>query len=237
LGVFGGDMSLFSKIFGSGAEQTELEAFLGGITPEKFQSTYKSVKDPDLRVPAAISVYVLYLAQRFASGLREMMGKADKNSVKGSSYPFDAIAFEAAAYSHFWLMREKLNVDKDENEDEPEEDDPYFECLEASAQLTSSLLVSKTNFSLSTDLLMNRSITYSFEETRKSIKPQEKFAQFLVSSFQSRSPAIRSTAGISSSLPLQLSVISYIPIFSSSLLAECKKGARVMYLAHQDDAL
>lgn len=229
-------MGFLSKLFGGGLEQTPLEAIVVAMTLEKVQGTYKSVKNPKLRVPAAISVYALYLAYRFSSGLRDMLGKIDKGSQKGGVFPFDAIVFEAAAFCHFWLMREKLAVNEDEDEGAPEEDQ-YFECLRASAEITSSLLVKHTSFDLPADLLMQRSIAYSFEEARKSTRPEEKFAQFLVSSYQSQSPAIRTSVSISSSLPLQLSITSYIPIFSSTLLTEFKKGVRAMYLADQEGAL
>ena len=221
-------MNIFSKLFRKPNVQTPLEAFVSSITPEQSQTTYRSVKDEGLRLPAALSTWVLYLSHRFSSGLREMLASIDKQT----PFAYDSIAFEAAAFCHYWLMRDFLNADDDQTEDEI-----YFECLKASASITSSLLVSKTSFALSTELLMQRSMAYSYEEKCKAIPPEEKFAQFLVASFQSGSPVKKTAVGISSSLPLQLSVASYIPIFESTRLAEFKKVARVMFLADQEGAL
>jgi hypothetical protein len=232
-------MRFFSKWFGGGSKQTRLESILADFSPEMFQDTYQSVNDPDMRVPAVVSVHALYIARRFACGLREMMRKVDKESAKVDVFPFDAVAFEAAAYAHYWLIRERLLADHDEDEfgDVLDEGDAYFECLNESARLTSALLVKVTDFNLNPDLLRNRCLNYSFKEGIKSERPEETFSRFVISSIQSRSPVIKTSVCISSSLPLQLCVFTYIPIFSSSLLAECKKSAHVLYLAHLDGAL
>ncbi|MDT4332793.1 hypothetical protein ACQE3E_22880 [Methylomonas sp. MED-D] len=225
-------MGIFSKLFQKHAVQTPLEAFVSLVTPEQSQATYRSVKDESLRLPAALSTWVLYLAHRFSTGLREMLTSLAKTRGTNSPFAYDAVTFEAAAFCHYWLMREILNAD-----DEEPEDDAYFECLKVSANITSSLLESKTNFDLPTELLLKRSMAYSYDEKYKDVPPEEKFANFLISSFQSGSPTVKSPVGISTSLPLQLSVASYIPIFESAYLAELKKIARVMYLADQEGAL
>jgi len=226
-------MGIFSKLFRKQVAQTPLETFISTITPEQSQKTYRSVKDPTFRLPAALSTWVLYLAHRFSNGLREMLMSTEKSLGMSNAYSYDCVAFEAAAFCHYWLMREMLNTDED---DEPEDSD-YFECLKNSANITSSLLTDKVSFTLPDELLMQRSMAYSYEEKCKAVRPEEKFAQFLISSIQSGSPTTRSPVGISSSLPLQLSVSSYIPIFESTLLAEFKKIARVMFLADQEGAL
>ena len=225
-------MSIFSKIFHKPAVKTPLEAFIGLVTLEQSQATYHSVKDPSLRLSAALSTWVLYLSHRFSSGLREMLSSVGKPKGQNSTFAYDCVAFEAAAFCHYWLMRDMLNEDE-----EGVGDEKYFECLKAAANITSSLFCSKTSFSLPAELLMQRSIVYSHEEKFKTIRPQERFAQFLISSFQSGSPKKRTSVGISSSLPLQLAIASYIPIFESTQLAEFKKIARVMYLADQERAL
>lgn len=225
-------MSIFSRIFRKQALQTPLEAFISLVTPEQSQTTYRSVNDPSLRLPAALSTWVLYLSHRFSSGLREMLSSVGSAMEQNSTFAYDCVSFEAAAFCHYWLMRDMLNEDEEEVGD-----DKYFECLKAAANITSSLFASKASFSLPAELLMQRSMVYSHEEKFKAIRPQERFAQFLISSFQSGSPEKRTPVGISSSLPLQLAVASYIPIFESTQLAEFKKIARVMYLADQEGAL
>lgn len=227
-------MNMFSRLFGKKSLATPLEAFITSITMERSRATYHSVKDKSLRLPAALSTLALYLVQRFSSGLREMLAKLDKQSYPtNDSFPYDAVAFEAAAYCHYWLMRDMLNAEDDDETN----DETYFECLKNSARITSSLLAGKVPFDLPNDLLMKRSMGYSFEEKRKSARPEEKFAQFLISSIQSRSPLVKTSVGIESRLPLQLTVASYIPIFESTYLVEFKHAARVMFLADQEGTL
>ena len=227
-------MSIFSKLFVKKIIQTPLETLINSITPQHSQTTYKSVKNDNLRLPAALSTYTLYLTQRFSNGLREMLSSLDKlMTPMNEAFPYDAIAFEAAAYCHYWLMRDMLNVE-DEDEDE---DEAYFEFLKTSANITSVLLEDKTSFELPSDLLMKRSMAYSFDEKCKLGRPEEKFAQFLISSFQSRSPVVSTSVGVTSSLPLQLSIASYIPIFESTHLIELKEVARMMFFADLEGAL
>lgn len=224
-------INILSKLFGKKVVTTPLEEFIGSITLEQPRASYHAVNDESLRLPAALSTLALYLAHRFSNGLREMLTKLDSQT--NDSFPYDAVAFEAAAYCYYWLMRDMLNSD---DEDETS-DESYFECLKDSANMTSSLLAGKISFDLPNDLLMNRSIAYSFEEKCKSVRSEEKFAQFLISSIQSRSPLAKTTVGIESRLPLQLAVASYIPIFKSNSLAEFKKTARGLFLAGQEGAL
>ena len=227
-------MNIFSKILGKRSTTTPLEEFIGSIALEQSRVTYHSVKNKSLRLSAALSTLALYLVQRFCNGLREMLVKLDKQSYPtNDSFPYDAVAFEAAAYCHYWLMRDMLNAD---DEDETS-DESYFECLKNSANITSSLLAGRVSFDLPNDLLMKRSMAYSFEEKCKSVRLGEKFAQFLISSIQSRSPLIKTSVGIEIRLPLQLAVASYIPIFESTQLTEFKKVARAMFLADLEGAL
>ncbi|QOJ22572.1 MAG: hypothetical protein HRU78_02040 [Gammaproteobacteria bacterium] len=226
-------MDIFSKLFQKRVEKTPLETFICTITPEQPQRTYQSINDPNLRLPAALSTWVLYLSHRFTNGLREMLMSTEKSLGTSSVFSYECVAFEAAAFCHYWLMREVLNTDEDSEADESN----YFECLKNSANITSSLLTDKVSFALPDELLIKRSMIYSYEEKCKAVQPEEKFAQFLISSIQSGSPVTSAPVGISSSLPLQLSVASYIPIFESTQLAEFKKVARVMFLADQEGLL
>jgi hypothetical protein len=225
--------NFLSKFFQKKMEKTSLEKFISIITPEQFQRSYQATKNQNLRVAAALSTWVLYLSHNFSSGLREMLLSIEKTFKISSLYPYDCVAFESAAFCHYYVMREFLNID----EDDALEDDDYFQCLKDSANITSSLLLDRVGFTMPDDLLMKRSIAYSYAEKFKEIKPEEKFTQFLISSIQSGSPEKHSQTNIQSSLPLQLCIASYIPIFESTQLAQFKKSARVMFLADQEGAL
>lgn len=225
-------MKFLSQFFSKKFKQTSLEKFLSAIKLEQAQRNYQSVQNINLRLPAALSTWVLFLTHSFASGLREMSYSLNKKSNAKEVYAYDPVAFETAVFCYFWLMREFLNA---ENEDLDESS--YFECLNQSAQITYSLLLAEANFDVPDDLAMDRCIAYSRGEKFNGIRPEEKFAEFLISSVQSGAPAKRTAVGVSSSLPLQLVVTAYIPIFISTRLNEFKKVARNMFLAHQDSIL
>lgn len=225
-------MGIFSKFFRKQTTQTPLEAFISKITLDQAQRTYKSVENPTFQLPAALSTSVLYLAHHFSNSLREMLVSTD--SIKTSNgYSYDSVAFESAAFCYYWLMREMLNEDDDDEDEEPKVND-YLECLKISANITSSLIADKVSFSLADDLIINRSIAYSSAEKFKATRPEEKFAQFIISSIQNGSPSMMSSVDISSDLQLHLCAMAYIPIFESTLLTEFKKTARVMFLADQE---
>ena len=233
-------MKILSKIFGKKATKTPLEEFLGSITLEQARENYYSVKDESLKLPTALATFALHLSHRFVIGLRDMLNTLEKQiRITNADFPYDAVAFEAILYSYYWLMRDILNNDELEidGDDEPYDENDYLECLKNSANIASSILDSEAQFDLSNTLMMNRIMAYSFEEVRNSVRPEEKFSQFLISSIQSRSPQIKSNVGLKSSMPLQLSVASYIPIFETAQLAQFKKTAKAMYLADREGEL
>jgi hypothetical protein len=234
-------MSLLSKLFRKKILVTPLEEFIGPITLAQCETTYHDVTNKSSRLPAALSTYALYLAHDFSSGLREMLSNVDKHSTFANNrFPYDAVAFEAAAYCYYWLMRDMLNTDNEDEYEGYEDDkgeDIYLECLKDSAHMTSYFLNEKVPFDLSNDLLMKRIISYSFEETRKSVRPEAKFFQFLISSMQSGSPLIRTNVSMGSSLKLEVTVVTRIQTFEASVLATFKKSANDLFLADKEGRL
>jgi hypothetical protein len=239
-------MRLASKLFRKKLAVTALEAFLSPIGIDQCRTTYHDVRDKDLRLPTAISVYALFLSHAFASGLRDLLTTTDRKSkFAGKYFPYDAVAFEAAAYCYYWVMRDKLNSDYEHLDEEFDEDldddrkgeEDYFACLTTSSQITSSFIDKKVPFNLPDDVLLKRILSYSSHETSESARPEEQFFYLLVSSVQSGSPLVKTHVGVDSSLSLQLAVTSYIQIFESTRLAEFKKAARVMRLADKEGVL
>lgn len=210
-----------------------------------FPRLYRSVEKPALRVPSVTSAHALYIAGKFASRLRGMVRDLNKVVLrKGEPFPFDAVAFEAAAYAHYNLMRERLLADaKPDNEAGIEEDEPdedaaaFFDCVLLAAYATSDTLVQHTDFNLNSELLLNRCRAYAFNEGMKATPPWEQLSNFLISSIQSGSPAVKSSVSISSSLPLQLAVAGATQIFHSNSLAHFIEGTRLLYSAHLDGSL
>ena len=139
-------MKIFSSLFKKLPNRTQLEEFLQSITLEQPQKVYRSMKKESLRLPAALSVLALYLAHRFAVGLRQTLTSVDKSTKAKEKFAYDAVAFEAAAFCHYRLMQDVLD-----HLDVEVEDEIYFEYLKDSATITSSLFVGKTPFSLPRD--------------------------------------------------------------------------------------
>jgi hypothetical protein len=226
-------MGFLSRLFRLRPKQTRLESFLAGFTQEMMMRTCGSVSE-QAQVPTAICTRSLYIAGRFADGLRDMMQSVGKGlSVDREDFPFDVVTFEAAAFAHYWLMREALLADADSKEREEVHGDEaaFFENLKLAASAASQILADYTDFNLKSDLLMNRCLAYSFEERFKATPPEQQFSKFLMSSIQSRSPSVKSSVRISTNLPLQLCVATYIPIWSSTLLDELKKATRDLHMA------
>lgn len=224
-------MGFLSRLLRLRPKQTRLEAFLSGVTPERMLHACSSSSE-EVRVPMAISVRSLHIAVKFSDGLRDMVRKVGRGfAIEGEHFPVDAVAFEAAAYTYYWLMREALlhDVEPDEEEEIDEEEAEFLECLKLAASATSEIFVQHADFNVKSDLLMNRCLAYSFEEGMKATPPDEKFTSFLLSSIQSRSPSEKHSVGLSTSLPLQLCVATYVPIWTSTLLDELKKGTREFY--------
>lgn len=232
-------MNPFSKWFGRSTTPTRLEVFLSALSPEMFQSTYQAVADPKMRVPAVVSVHALLLAGGFACGLRDMMLKVSQARSTRSAFQFDAVATEAAAFAHYWLLRSQVCTrhDRPMSASVPHKDDDYLECLRESARLTNLSLERKVGFTLDSDLMLKRCNSYWFAEDVKSEPAEDRFGRFVISSFQSGSPTVETSVSISTSLPLQLCVTTYVPIFVSTRLADLETSTHALYLAHLEGKL
>ncbi len=101
-------MGFFSKVLRR-APRTDLERFLSTLGPEKAMATYDSVTNPDLRLASALSILVLLTTGKFCKSANELISKLERATTsQGHHPPYDVMAFEVAAYCHYWLMRKEL---------------------------------------------------------------------------------------------------------------------------------
>lgn len=156
-------MSLFSDLFASSAKVSALEERLQKITVDDAKWAYQNTSDSDLRIPSAITMLVLRLAHNFSKDLVKQGDKFDK-TLKGQKHQslYDIIAFEMAAYIHFWLMKEYLQADVNRLEDFDEDDSasPRYSALVTSTLLSETFIKRYTAFDLPDKFFAHRSMSY-----------------------------------------------------------------------------
>jgi hypothetical protein len=161
----------------------------------------------------------------------------DTQQATGASDPpflYDVVAFEAAAYCHYWLMSQHLQAN-----DGDDDSDGYFECLKDAAHLTNALIRSKTNFGLVDDFLVNRMMSYAQRDTRTKANygAPEKFATTLAGSLRQGAPGASPKSPDVESLLAGLSVTTYVPIFQHTYLDALPRTARALFLADKEGLL
>jgi hypothetical protein len=236
-------MAFFSKIFGK-AERTAtpLEKLLQTISPENAMRGYYLVEDPELRLPSAISMMVLRTTHRFCLGMFKMTkSMGDSTGLPSMNPPYDVMAFEAAAYCHYWLMRDcstdsencfgEADFQKDGVSDcaeDTREGDPYFHTLRVSTNLTNSLIVGYTNFNLHKHYFVRRVGSYLGlgQAGRTHREVAALFERKLISSIMKGAPASGSKESTLGNLPLGLAAKSYIPIYHQSHLIALAEAAK-----------
>lgn len=213
-------MGIISHFFGKASRQSPLRVLLGALSFEQSATTHRTVTDPSLRLPAALSIWALHLAHRYAEGLEKMVGNQD-GGIGAVNAAYDRIASEAAALAHFWLLRDFLREDELDDEDET-----YIEVLKVAAQLSNTILMKEAPLVARKEWILNRALGCSHAEKFKSKTLGEQFDAHILEAI-----------GPNASLRTQLAVATYYPIFESAHYKPFNKSARVMYIAHQSDAL
>ncbi len=209
-------MSLLSRLFGKRRPTSPLESFLEKTTFDSSRQIYGSVSEQSMKLPSAVSIWVLHLSHRFCLGLRDMLERLDKSespvAIEGAIY--DSVAVEAASYCFFHLMDDLLGESEDEDE-EDKKDDSYLSVLRTSAMLANSVLGPQLATRLDDDYLLKRVITYSSAKLSKKTNSLEKFIAVLLSSIDARQPVLR-VSSPPVNLVLQLTMLTYTPIFHSA---------------------
>ncbi|MCZ7566363.1 MAG: hypothetical protein M5U08_23300 [Burkholderiales bacterium] len=223
-------MNPFRRLFGKEPARTALQDFLAKLTLQDAQATYHSVKNENLRLPSAISSMVLYLTNKFVAGYSDIARETSKAAgASPATIPYDAVAFEAAAYIHYWLMQEQLRMrdieDEDEETEEGDAQDPYFSSVKEAMHITDLLIRRYVPFSLPEQFFTNRVISYSAQSA------PELFLRILRSTHANGTPG--PVKPVAASLPGDLAAISYVRIFQKSYLETLPKSVQGLCAAHQ----
>ncbi len=221
-------MSLFQRLFGSAKPpETALQTLLARMTPEHAQTAYHSAKEPEMRLPAALSVLAMYVVHRFVVGYSQTVASTTKAAgVTMPSIPYDALAFEVAAYVHYWLLREYLHADIDGDEDSDDAQEPLFGHLRDSAQVSASLVYRYTAFPKADDPFMARVAAYLDDRLAS-----ETFVRAILAAQTRGAPGPVDMLDVSA-LPLSIATVSYVGIFHKSWLNGLSKSVQNLFAAH-----
>lgn len=219
-------MGLLGKLFSSPKNTSQLESFIKNITLDHALDIYENASNPDLRLPMAISMTILYITHQFCEGFLKMEGDLGKSTrTPNHQRAYDAIAFEAAAFSHFWLMKEYLQADLDRMECDDEDDDfdgdrdPRHSDLVSSAIINDGLLSRYTDFGLPDKFFVRRSFSYCQSNDIKIDIQQlmDRFEHKLHCSILAGKPIQQKQRQLGH-LELDLTLKAYIPIFVANSL-------------------
>lgn len=215
-------MTLLSRLFGKARPQGKLQTLIEKLDFERVYEIAKE-RDESMRVPTAISLALLVVVGKFCRELRDTLAKFNKTmrSLRPSKAPYDVVAYEAAAFFHYSLMRDHLSSESDEDED-----DPYFDALRDAAHLTSGLVNDAANFDVPTEMFSARMIRYGLK--RHTIEAElGEFESILSASIEAEAP-VRSER-VSLDLPLGVALKIEIPVFYSTMIPALRETCRRLY--------
>ena len=100
-------MNLLRQLVSRACGESRLKKFLGAITPEAIPANYCTANAEEIRLPSAISTAALFFTNNMTVGLATIYGSMARGLPgllsRFKRFPFDAVAFEHAAYCHALL--------------------------------------------------------------------------------------------------------------------------------------
>lgn len=170
----------------------------------------------------SLSVTILSFSGKFIDELRRIYPKLDEEFPgKMGWQTYDIVAFEAAAWCHFYLLRDYLkDADSDDDEDSS---DVYTECLRESVLYTDRFLkkfIGTQN--LPDDFFIVRVYSYG-------LTGWEGFLKHLVASLVHGIPERRSRLEIGDGLFLTIALTAHIATFTTNSLDRLEQGAKEIY--------
>ncbi len=117
-------MTLLSRLLGKRKAQGKLEALIERLDFDKVYQIAKE-RDESMRLPTAISLTVLVVVGKFCRELKDTLAKLNMKvgAPEPSTAPYDVVAYEAAAFFHYSLMRDNLSAETDDEDEEDRDDD------------------------------------------------------------------------------------------------------------------
>lgn len=223
-------MTLLSRLFGKPKPRGKLETLIEKLD---FDKVYEIAKERDeaMRTPTAISLALLVVVGKFCRSLRDSVARFNKmlRAPEPSAVLYDVVAYEAAAFFHYSLMRDHLsNENDDEDEDDGGEHDPYFDSLRDAAHLTSAIVNDDAAFDLPPEMFRNRILLYGLK--RHTIEAElAEFQSILSCSIEAGTPAGGRSDRVSLDLPLGVALKTDIPIFYSTMIPALRETCRRLY--------
>lgn len=181
------------------------------------------IPDRNTGFSASLSVATLSFTGKFIDELRKIYPKLDEEFPgKNGWQTYDIVAFEAAAWCHFYLLRDYLrDVDSDDDKEDPS--DTYTECVRESALYTDRFLkkfIGTQN--LSDDFFIVRVYSYG-------LTGWEGFLKHLAASLVNGVPERRSKLKLGDGLFLTIALTAHIATFTTNSLERLEQGAKEIY--------
>lgn len=185
---------------------SSLETFIRAVDAKLAEGKAPSVEKQTDELSQAFSLVSLTVAGRLHGCIAEL-SKAMPKGLKRSAGPsYDLVTFEAAAYCHYFTMKEYLRLDEDDDQSE----DSYFGCLRRSTFLTAALLKSYVDFQLpAEEFFSNRAVSYGLPG-RSVRQDAERLGQLILASKDGR-PATQ--------IKTQIDLEDFLPIVLNPAIA------------------
>lgn len=246
-------MSLLRLLFGRRPHRTPLGEFLLGLSPPHIERRARALPQ-ELRAPSTISLMVLWRVGSLAQNVSEAVQAFDRTIGRPGqrSFPFDAVAYEAALFTHFTLFaaheatsrrqtgpeafyddeddfdESEAEVDDlaDDANDEGESDppDPYRGRLELAAGSSAALLGKLTPFGLSDSYFMTRCKLYSMPSA--SVNHFDVFRDRLGRVIEGGSPRAATSGDITLDLSLMMAIMASTQAYCVHMLPAVVESVR-----------
>lgn len=215
---------------------SRLQAYLQTLTLDSPRQAFHATKASDMRFPAAVSTFVQHLGHKFATGYAETLHETSSSmGLPVPPMPFDAVAFEATAYIHYWLMQRELSYESivgrhDDDDDEQEGDevapkDPYFDAMLDATHLSAGIMRHFVALQLPENFFVNRAGSYA---TAK--HSAERFVQVLESTHLRGIPGPVQPAP-ADALALSTVATMHVGMFHTAYLETLPSNVRGLYAA------
>jgi hypothetical protein len=227
-------MTLLSRLLGDRTRRGKLETLIENID---FDNVYTIAKErePSLRTPTAISLALLVVVGKFCRELQNTIAKLNETmrASKRSKAPYDVVAYEAAAFFHYALMREYPSPETDEDEGEERHgDDPYFDALREAAQLTGGLVNDAAKFDVPPGMFNARMIRYGVLTGTMEAELRE-FELLLSASIEAGKPVKEGSISLDLALGVALKLETLA--FYSTMIPALRETCRRLYAYQWDE--
>jgi len=228
-------LSFFSKR----AKISGLQSFINSIDPGSFPSTYKKIDNDNLKLPTVLAMHTLFSSNKLFNSILKISKpatKVDKDIVRKIENSYDAIIFETAAFSLFWMGKDYLLPKNDDFEDytyKDFEEDNYWETINSTMHIVGGLICKYNNIDNCSKIFANRNLHYGrYMTNRESNSCFIDFERLLIVSIMSGVPVIKPDTFVLGGLGLEVSVPASIKSYTQTYLHALEKAFTGLYSSH-----